>query len=103
MPNGEDEFYRQEDAAKIAAKIARLEKAAEVASYNIIELSAQRDMLAKSLGGALDLVNHLMADLRHAGVTPTMPAVVAKAKLDVEMRALLARYGSSLPSESKPA
>lgn len=92
MPNGEDEFFRQEDAAKLA----RTEAALRIATRNLAEINDQRDMLAKSLAGALDLVNHLIDDLRHAGIQPSVTAVVAKAKLDAEMRALLARMAGFL-------
>ena len=80
---------------EIVAERDRLLKAREIASYNIIELTAQRDMLSKCLANALGLVTQLMDDLRHANVSPSIAAVVAKTKLDYETRALIARYGGA--------
>jgi hypothetical protein len=83
----------------------RLLKTREIASYNIIELTAQRDMLSKCLANALNLVSAMMDDLRHAGVSPSMASVVMKTKLDYETRALIQRYGAALgsPEDVKPS
>jgi Tfp pilus assembly protein PilO len=115
MPNGDDSDHPDVEAAtlleaggrliekqmaeleELKAERDRLKKANEIASYNIIELSALRDMLSGSLTHALDLVMHLMADLREAGVQPSVAAVVLKTKLDYDTRTLVARYGKSLP------
>ena len=119
MPNGDPlEEYRMENA-ELRERIKRLEhegafdvtvieerdrykKQCEVNSYNLIELTTQRDMLSRSLASALNLATQLMDDLRTAGITPSMASVVGKAKLDAETRALIARYGSSLGYNEKP-
>ena len=103
MPNGDDVGELTQENAELREQLTRSQKAQEVASYNLIELKTQRDMLSKSLAGALDLVTNLMADLRDAGVQPTMASVVGKAKLDAAARQLIARYGSALPPDEKPS
>lgn len=128
MPNGEDEYYHElerkelaelreqvkqlrqdanvalsEENDRLIEQVKRLEHSAQTASFNIIELSALRDMMSKSLAGALALVESLMSDLRHANVSPGVASVVAKTKFDYELRQILAKYGSQLPSEGKPS
>jgi len=96
---------QQDEIVELRAERDRLLKAREIASYNIIELTAQRDMLSKCLANALGLVTQLMDDLRHANVSPSIAAVVAKTKLDYETRQLIARYGAAqgTPEDVQPS
>jgi hypothetical protein len=97
-----NEWHWPEDLlAEAAAELERVKHSARIAISNLAEVCEQRDALAKTLSGCLDLVTHLMGDLTAAGVTPSMVAVVAKAKLDAEMRQILARYGASLPTQEE--
>jgi hypothetical protein len=83
------------------SEIERHKNAARIAIINLGEVGAQRDALAKTLAGCLDLITSLMGDLRAAGVAPSVVSVVAKAKFDAEIRQILARYGQNLPAEKE--
>jgi hypothetical protein len=73
----------------------RLKRAYNIACSNIAEINDHREKLTETLGRALTLVEHLLSEMRVAGVTPSSQAVFTKAGLDQSMRKLLRKEQES--------
>jgi hypothetical protein len=70
--------------------LVRANRALAIAGYNIAELQEAGAALTATLNQALLLVDRLIEEMRRAGTVPSGLAVVAKARLDQEMRKVLA-------------
>lgn len=67
----------------------RLKMALKIAAENITILTDARQQLTAALMTAMNLIDRLVDDLRHAGITPSGQSVVARATLDQAMTKLL--------------
>jgi hypothetical protein len=72
----------------------RLKMALKIAAENIGALADHNAHLTAALNKAMRMIDLLLDDLRHHGITPSGMSVVAKATLDQEMERLL-RAGRS--------
>lgn len=91
VPSASDQSERAASAPPSESEmLVRGNRALAIAGYNIAELQTAGAALTAALNQALLLVDQLIAEMRRGNVTPSGVAVVAKARLDQEIRKVLA-------------